>query len=63
VTKQAKAVPVEVGLETDTLAEIHSPDVPAGTTVITTKPDALQDKSPVAMSAMPPAQGASQTPK
>jgi hypothetical protein len=62
VIKQAKAVPVEVGLETDTLAEIRSPDVPVGTTVITTKPDALQDKSIVAMSAVPPP-GASQTPK
>src|ERR1019366_4370184 len=57
VIKQAKAVPVQLGLQTDTLAEIRSPDVPAGTTVITTRPDALQDKSIVAMSA-PPAQGA-----
>jgi len=51
VIKQAKAVPVELGLQTDTLAEIRSPDVTAGTTVITTRPDALQDKSIVAMSA------------
>jgi HlyD family secretion protein len=57
VIKQAKAVPVQLGLQTDTLAEVRSPDVPAGTTVITTRPDALQDKSIVAMSA-PPAQGA-----
>jgi HlyD family secretion protein len=62
IIKQAKAVPVQVGLETDTLAEVISPDVPAGTTVITTKPDALQDKGIVAMSA-PAAQGAGQPPK
>ena len=57
---KAKAVPVELGLQTDTLAEIRSPDVPAGTTVITTRPDALQDKSIVAMSAAP-GPGAGQT--
>jgi RND family efflux transporter MFP subunit len=62
IIKQAKAVPVQVGLQTDTLAEVISPDVPAGTTVITTKPDALQDKSIVAMSA-PSTAGAGQTPK
>ncbi len=53
VIKQAKAVLVRLGLQTDTLAEIESPDVTAGTTVITTRPDALQDKSIVAMSASP----------
>jgi HlyD family secretion protein len=58
VIKEAKAVPVQLGLQTDTLAEVRSPDVPAGTTVITTRPDALQDKSMVAMSAP---QGAGQT--
>ncbi len=57
VIKQAKAVPVQLGLQTDTLAEVRSPDVSAGTTVITTRPDALQDKSMVAMSA-PTGQGA-----
>jgi multidrug efflux pump subunit AcrA (membrane-fusion protein) len=62
IIKQAKAVPVELGLQTDTLAEIRSPDITAGTTVITTRPDALQDKSMVAMSA-PTAQGAGQTAK
>ncbi len=60
--KQAKAVPVEVGLQTDTLAEVRSPQVTAGTTVITTRPDALQDKSIVAMSA-PAAAGAGRTAK
>ncbi len=46
---QAKVVRVQVGLETDTLAEVRSPAVQAGTTVITTRPDALQDKSIVAI--------------
>ena len=46
---QAKVVPVQVGLQTDTLTEIRSPQVQAGTTVITTRPDALQDKSVVAV--------------
>ena len=46
---QAKVVPVTLGLQTDTLAEIRSPQVHAGTTVITTRPDALQDKSIVAV--------------
>lgn len=62
VIKQAKVVPVEVGLETDTQAEIRSPDITAGTTVITTRPDALQDKSIVAMSA-PSGASAGQTAK
>jgi HlyD family secretion protein len=62
IIKQAKAVPVQVGLQTDTLAEVRSPDVPAGTTVITTRPDALQDKSSVAMS-VPSAPGAGQSAK
>lgn len=51
---QAKAVPVELGLQTDTLAEVRSPDVAPGTEVITTRPDALQDKSPIAISGGPP---------
>ncbi len=42
-------LPVEVGLQTDTLAEVRSPDVRAGTVVITTRPDALQDGSVVAI--------------
>jgi multidrug efflux pump subunit AcrA (membrane-fusion protein) len=45
----AKKIPVRVGLQTDTLAEVVSPDIKPGTTVITTRPDALQDKSPVAV--------------
>ncbi|MBV8299254.1 MAG: efflux RND transporter periplasmic adaptor subunit [Candidatus Eremiobacteraeota bacterium] len=47
---QANVVPVQVGLQTDTLTEIRSPQVQPGTTVITTRPDALQDKSVVAIS-------------
>jgi HlyD family secretion protein len=46
---QAKVVAVSVGLQTDTLAEIRSADIRPGTTVITTRPDALQDKSTVAI--------------
>ncbi|HEY0395883.1 MAG TPA: efflux RND transporter periplasmic adaptor subunit [Candidatus Elarobacter sp.] len=48
---QAHMVPVQVGLQTDTLTEIRSAAVQPGTTVITTRPDALQDKSTVAISA------------
>jgi HlyD family secretion protein len=46
---QAKVVAVQVGLQTDTLTEIRSAGVRPGTTVITTRPDALQDKSVVAI--------------
>lgn len=46
---QAKVVPVQVGLQTDTEAEIRSAAIKPGTTVITTRPDALQDKSTVAI--------------
>ena len=46
---QAKVVPVQVGLQTDTLSEVRSADIQPGTTVITTRPDALQDKSVVAI--------------
>ncbi len=47
---QAKVVPVQVGLQTDTQAEVRSPEVKPGTTVITTRPDALRDSSTVAIS-------------
>jgi HlyD family secretion protein len=47
----AKLVPVKLGLQTDTLAQVTSPLITAGTTIITTRPDALQDKSLVAYSA------------
>ncbi len=46
---QAKVVPVQLGLQTDTLTEIRSATIQPGTTVITTRPDALQDKSTVAI--------------
>jgi HlyD family secretion protein len=46
---KAKMVPVQVGLQTDTLAEVISPAIKPGTTVITTRPDALQNDSTVAI--------------
>lgn len=54
----AKLVPVKLGLETDTQAQVTSPRITAGTTVITTRPDALQDKSMVAYSPNGPPGGA-----
>lgn len=45
----AKQVPVKVGLQTDTLAQVISPLVVPGSEVITTRPDALQDGSKVAV--------------
>jgi HlyD family secretion protein len=54
VDGKAKLIPVEVGLQTDTLAEVRSPDVRPGTEVITTRPDALQDGSVVAVAGPPP---------
>jgi len=62
VIKAAKVVPVKLGLQTDTLAEVISPDVQPGTTIITTRPDALQDKSIVAMSAPANATGRGKRP-
>lgn len=44
----AQRVPVAVGLQTDTLAEISSPKVRAGTAVVTRPPERLQDGSAVA---------------
>ncbi|MDQ2680951.1 MAG: efflux RND transporter periplasmic adaptor subunit, partial [Candidatus Eremiobacteraeota bacterium] len=51
VVKDNKAVevPVSVGLQTDTLSEVRSPQVQPGTKVITTRPDALQNGSLVAV--------------
>lgn len=46
---KAEEVPVRVGIQTDTLAEVTSPKVQAGTKVITTRPDALKDGSVVAV--------------
>lgn len=45
----ASQVPVRVGLQTDTLSEVISPQVQPGTQVITTRPDALRDGSAVAV--------------
>jgi RND family efflux transporter MFP subunit len=55
VDGKAKMLPVQVGLETDTLAEVHGAGVRPGTVVITTRPDALQDGSVVAISGSTPA--------
>jgi membrane fusion protein (multidrug efflux system) len=49
VDGKAKLLPVEVGLETDTLAQISGSGVAPGTVVIITRPDALQDGSVVAV--------------
>lgn len=51
VTKDNKAqqVPVQIGVQTDTLSEVRSPKIQPGTTVITTRPDALQNGSTVAI--------------
>jgi HlyD family secretion protein len=46
---KAVEVPVQVGLQTDTLSEVLSPRVRPGTLVITTRPDALQNGSVVAI--------------
>ncbi|HEV2261041.1 MAG TPA: efflux RND transporter periplasmic adaptor subunit [Candidatus Rubrimentiphilum sp.] len=59
--KKAVEVPVRVGLQTDTLSEVRSPRVRAGTLVITTRPDALQNGSVVAFGG-PSAQGAAGAP-
>lgn len=45
---KAEQVPVRIGLQTDTMSEIFSPRIHAGALVITTRPDALQNGSPVA---------------
>jgi multidrug efflux pump subunit AcrA (membrane-fusion protein) len=47
---KAQAVPVRVGVQTDTLAQVISPRVQPGTMVVTTRPDALKDGSLVAVS-------------
>ncbi|MBD5634004.1 MAG: efflux RND transporter periplasmic adaptor subunit, partial [Candidatus Eremiobacteraeota bacterium] len=49
---KARMIPVTVGLQTDTLTEVHG-DVRPGTVVITTRPDALADGSVVAVSGAP----------
>ena len=51
VVKENKAVevPVTVGIQTDTLSEIHGAQIRPGVSVITTRPDALQNGSVVAV--------------
>jgi RND family efflux transporter MFP subunit len=44
---RAKSVPVRVGLQTDTLAEVRGPGLSTRTTVITTQPNGLQNGSVV----------------
>jgi HlyD family secretion protein len=46
---KAEEVPVQVGIQTDTQSEVHSPRISEGTRVITTRPDALQNGSTVAI--------------
>ncbi len=46
---KAQAVPVQVGVQTDTLSQVISPHIRPGTMVVTTRPDALRDGSLVAV--------------
>ncbi len=55
VDGKAKMLPVTVGLQTDTLAEVHGNGVTPGRILITTRPDALQDGSVVAVNNGSPA--------
>ncbi|HTA38432.1 MAG TPA: hypothetical protein VK760_05125, partial [Candidatus Acidoferrales bacterium] len=59
VDGKAVATPVKVGVQTDTLSQVISPKVTPGAVVITTRPDALKDGSPVQASGAtpPPAPG------
>jgi len=52
---KAQEVPVRVGIQTDTLAEVFASSVQPGTKVITTRPDALKDGSLVAVNGAAPA--------
>ena len=54
---KAKEVPVRLGIQTDTLSEVESPQVQSGTKVITTRPDALKDGSVVAINGATPGNG------
>jgi multidrug efflux pump subunit AcrA (membrane-fusion protein) len=46
---KAEAVPVRLGVQTDTLAQVISPRIAPGTMVVTTRPDTLKDGSLVAV--------------
>ncbi len=50
---KAAEVPVVLGLQTDTLSEVRNAQIHPGTIVITTRPDALQNGSRVAVSGRP----------
>jgi RND family efflux transporter MFP subunit len=47
---KAQAVPVRVGVQTDTMSQVISARIQPGTMVVTTRPDALKDGSVVAVS-------------
>jgi multidrug efflux pump subunit AcrA (membrane-fusion protein) len=49
-SNKAQAVPVRVGVQTDTMSQVISPRIQPGTMVVTTRPDALKDGSVVAVS-------------
>ncbi len=51
---KAKEVPVKIGVQTDTLSQVISPQVQPGTKVITTRPDALKNGSLVAVNGEAP---------
>jgi HlyD family secretion protein len=46
---KAQAVPIRLGIQTDTLSEVISPKVQPGSKVITTRPESLRDGSLVAI--------------
>jgi RND family efflux transporter MFP subunit len=48
-TSHAKLLHVDIGAQTDTYVEIVSPDVHEGMTIVATRPDQLQDGSPVSV--------------
>ena len=54
---KAQAVPVRLGVQTDTLSQVISLRVQPGTMVVTTRPDALKDGSLVAVSNAPSSSG------
>lgn len=59
VVDNGKAVetPVKVGVQTDTQSQVVSPKVQPGAVVITTRPDALKDGSPVMVNGAGPGGG------
>ncbi len=54
-TSVARAIPVSVGIQTDTLTEVRGAGIGPGTAVIVTRPDALMNGSTVAVSGPPKA--------